>query len=131
MTGNMNEAKNRSNNNAQSAGPAAVDWDEAVELAGGNSGLAHDLFRMLLQELPERREEINAALAANDRDRLRNRVHTLHGSTAYCGVPALRASSERLESAILHRDDDGLSIYLKQVMEDIDALLRIGVEDKK
>ena len=39
-----------------------VDYAEAIDKAGGNAELAKELFGMLLQELPQLREQLQEAL---------------------------------------------------------------------
>jgi two-component system sensor histidine kinase BarA len=80
--------------------PAIHDPAAAIRLAGGNEELARDMFRMLLDESPAQHRRILDAFEANDLERLKDEVHKLHGSAAFCGLPALKMSSHRLETAI-------------------------------
>lgn len=72
----------------------------AIEKAGGKSDLAKELFAMLLNELPELKNLMNMAYQANDPQGFWDHTHKIHGSTAYCGVPALRAAAKALENDI-------------------------------
>lgn len=79
----------------------ALDWSTGIELAGGNTELAQDLLQMLLAEAPRLLAQLEqAAQGQSDLQALWDDAHKLHGSTAYCGVPALRAASAALEQAI-------------------------------
>jgi len=99
---------------------ATLDWDECIALAGGNAALARDLIGMLRAELPGQREKIRHAFSRSDWQNLWDEVHRLHGSTAYCGVPALRHTAAALEVAIKARDTAAVGEHLV----DLDAATR-------
>lgn len=78
-----------------------LDWAAGIELAGGNAELAYDLLHMLLAEAPQLLAQLEQTAQTNsDLQALWDDAHKLHGSTAYCGVPALRSASAALEQAI-------------------------------
>lgn len=95
---------------------------EGIELAGGNSQLANELFAMLMKELPEHRKKIDTAYKENNIENLKYFTHKLHGATSYCGVPLLRQFSKKLEDFI---DDSALEEYedaTSNVLSAIDQL---------
>ena len=73
---------------------------QALEQAGDDPALAKDLLQMLFAELPELLEKLKKALADNDKTALWDHTHKIHGSTAYCGTPALRAAAHSMEQLI-------------------------------
>ena len=73
---------------------------QALEQAGDDPALAKDLLQMLLAELPELLAKLRQALADNDHQALWDHAHKIHGSTAYCGVPALKAAARDMEHLI-------------------------------
>ena len=77
-----------------------VDYGEALEKAGGNADLAKELFSMLLQELPKLREQLQTAIVQTDIQAAWDHAHKIYGSTAYCGVPALRLAAQEMEAAV-------------------------------
>jgi len=77
-----------------------VDYTEAIDKAGGNTELAKELFGMLLQELPALRDQLELAIKQADLPAIRDHSHKIHGSTAYCGVPQLRAAASEMEIAV-------------------------------
>lgn len=101
-----------------------IDQDLALERAGGNAQLAAELFTMLLQELPQQRSDIEAALAAGDYPTLRHLVHKLNGSATYCGVPALKAAADTLESSLKRGETAHAASGVASVVEEIDRVLR-------
>jgi len=76
------------------------DKQQALEQAGDDPALAKDLLQMLFAELPELIEKLKQALAENNHTALWDHAHKIHGSTAYCGVPALRAAANSMEQLI-------------------------------
>lgn len=79
---------------------AVFDARLALEQAGGNQALAKELMSMLLQDLPLQQACLIAAIEAGNTAAMWEHAHKLYGSTAYCGVPALRAACKTLETAI-------------------------------
>ena len=93
------------------------DKQQALEQAGDDPALAKDLLQMLLAELPELLVKLKDALADNDHTALWDHAHKIHGSTAYCGVPALKAAAYSMEQLI---KDEMVAEYFAGV-EIIDA----------
>ena len=77
-----------------------VSVDESIQLAAGKADLAEELFSMLLEQVHMDLERIPDLWARDRLDDLLECVHKLHGATRYCGVPELRATANRLETAI-------------------------------
>ena len=102
--------------------PQALDWSAAIELAGGSETLANDLLRMLLEEAPQLLERLDGQLASEDPRQLWDDAHKLHGSTAYCGVPALRSASAALERAIKADDLSAVRASLEDVRRALRSL---------
>ncbi|GAB7206907.1 two-component sensor histidine kinase BarA [Dickeya oryzae] len=80
--------------------PLSLDWDLALRQAASKPDLARDLLAMLLDFLPEVREQINAVLAGNPPDNLVDIIHKLHGSCSYSGVPRLKQICHYLEQSL-------------------------------
>ena len=107
-----------------------LDKSLAIEKAGGKSDLAKELFAMLLNELPELKNLMNMAYQANDPQGFWDHTHKIHGSTAYCGVPALQAAARVLEEAIkADKSFPEMKNNLEQVNKSIEDLLAIGNDE--
>ncbi len=102
-----------------------LDIPYAIEQAGGNPELAKELFTMLLNDLPVLRDKLNQAFADSDSQALWDHTHKIHGSTAYCGVPALREAARRLEGAIKQQAED-LTTEIETLNQAILELLESG-----
>lgn len=71
----------------------------AIEAVGGNADLARELFAIFLESLEPQLQEIRRRHQAAEWMKLVNSTHRLHGATAYCGVPAMKAATRALEQA--------------------------------
>jgi len=76
------------------------DKDLALKQAGGNTDLAKELFEMLIKDLPISQQAMNSAHIKKDKEGLWEATHKIHGGTAYCGVPDLKAACKALEDEI-------------------------------
>ncbi len=104
----------------------AFDKQQALEQTGNNSVLAKDLFEMLIAELPEQKNKLQQALTDNDHKALRDHAHKIHGSTAYCGVPGLKAAAYDLECLIRDKVEARLVDGVTRVAGEIDRLIADG-----
>ncbi|NKI75105.1 two-component sensor histidine kinase BarA [Dickeya sp. CFBP 2040] len=80
--------------------PLSLDWDLALRQAASKPDLARDLLVMLLDFLPDVRQQVNAVLAGNTPDNLIDIIHKLHGSCSYSGVPRLKQICHYLEQSL-------------------------------
>ena len=103
-----------------------IDIRLAMEQAAGNEQLAKELFQMLLAELPELLGKLKTAIVANDRQAMWDHAHKIHGSTAYCGVPALRGVIAEMEILIKAGDNENIENQLHRVDTEIQRLLAEG-----
>ncbi len=103
-------------------------FDAAIALkqAAGNEELARDLFGMLLDELTEHRQAIEAAFnqvnPESSLEPLWNPVHKLHGATLYLGVPALRQAVKAFEDQIKQDNRAKLGESFRQLDSEISRL---------
>ncbi len=102
----------------------------ALEQAGGSEELARDLFSMLLDELAEHRQAIEAALkqvnSQSGLEPLWDPVHKLHGAIVYLGLPALRQALKAFEDQIKQDNRDQLSKSFRQLDSEINRLQESG-----
>ncbi|WP_049853856.1 two-component sensor histidine kinase BarA [Dickeya fangzhongdai] len=80
--------------------PLSLDWDLALRQAASKPDLARDLLAMLLDFLPDVRQQVDAVLAGNSPDNLVDIIHKLHGSCSYSGVPRLKQICHYLEQSL-------------------------------
>lgn len=104
---------------------AVYDRTLALEQAGGSPDLAHDLFTMLLQELPVSRALLQDAFGLRDSAALLRHAHKLHGSTLYTGVSALRAAVAELELHLKRAEAESVPTLVERVLHEIDRVLAL------
>lgn len=90
--------------NAKTAGP--VDIDMCIELSNNLPALAKDMLSMLIDSLPETAATISSCFKKQNMDELEEVVHRLHGGASYCGVPKLKAASEKLDELLRKKHYD-------------------------
>jgi two-component system sensor histidine kinase BarA len=105
-----------------------IDTELALEQAAGNEQLAKELFQMLLTELPELLGKLQSAVHANDSQAIWDHAHKIYGSTAYCGVPALRTVAQKLESDIKAQDTNAIQSQTRLLADEVQRLLASGKE---
>jgi HPt (histidine-containing phosphotransfer) domain-containing protein len=88
----------------------------ALAAAGGDAGLAAELFAALAAGLPGEHAALRGDLAASDWSGLAEHAHRLRGATRYCGLPALDEAAEALERAA-RTADPGL---IRQTFADLE-----------
>lgn len=108
--------------------PNTVDINIALEQAAGNEQLAKELFQMLLAELPVLLQQLQVAIQNRDQQAIWDHAHKIYGSTAYCGVPALREIAQQLEKNIKSQDMDAVKSQTGLLAEEIQRLLDCGEE---
>lgn len=106
-----------------------IDWEESLRLAGGKEALARELLSMLVNDLPEMREQISKNFEAEDFLNLNRCVHRLHGASCYCGVPRIRKSTASLEAAIKNADQAAIPSLTKKVLFEIDQVIQYSQSD--
>jgi two-component system, NarL family, sensor histidine kinase BarA len=89
-----------------------IDWELGKRLAGNQVDLAEDMMAMLKRSLPSEFAEIKNLTHQRDYSELLRHVHSLHGASAYCGTPRLKALLGVIEKQLRN-----------QVVEEIDELV--------
>ena len=96
----------------------------ALEAAGGDSGLARELFQALVEGLPKDLSELRRCFHASDWPLLTETAHRIRGATSYCGVPALDNYLLQLERTAKTGDQDRVELDLVQVEREAEQLVR-------
>lgn len=96
-----------------------IDTNLALERAGGNQDLALELYQMLQNELPNYQQSIKQHYDNGDYETLLEVVHKLHGSSTYCGVPALKQSAATFETNLKQHAETAYDSCMNNVMTEI------------
>lgn len=107
----------------------AIDWELSIKMAGGKKDLAQDMIKMLVEHIPEARQEIENAYNQKETKTLLKHVHKFHGATCYVGVPKLREIANNYETQLksdgINNEVDKLHTHLIEemnlVVESFDA----------
>lgn len=106
----------------------SVDWEEGIRLANGKNGLAEELLRTLIADLPRCHHTLTLAQQMDELDVWSKEVHRLLGACRYCGVPALRASMERANIMLCDGISPLAADWADDVLLSIEALLSWSAE---
>lgn len=77
-----------------------LDWELALSQAGGREALAKDMMKMLIDSLPQTRQDLEQALGGNDGETLYQVVHKFNGALAYTGTPRLKNLAHEIETQL-------------------------------
>lgn len=94
----------------------------ALRHANQKLDLAEDMFMMLLDSLHTDMQQIMQAWEEEDMDTLLEKVHRVHGASRYCGVPCLRSTLEKFETALKSGQSRELPQLMRQLTEDAATL---------
>jgi len=98
----------------------------SLERAGGNQDLADELFAMLVKELPDYRDRLQAAFTDRNLEQIIFIAHRLNGSATYTGVPALKAAAETLELSLKQGKTDGMDKQVGYLDDEINRVLEFA-----
>lgn len=101
-----------------------VNWNLAIERAGGKKELAKNLFELLIKTLPEHREKLKIAFQSKDFDALHAEAHKLHSATCYCGTPRLKIAAKKLEDLSKTTKTDEIKKAHDKLCDEIAAVLK-------
>lgn len=85
---------------------------------------ADDLRLMLMQEMPDYKLRLTAALEKRNYEEIYEIVHRLAGGSAYCELPELHRISNLLQTAAKRRNDEQIDLYSAGLLEHINHLLK-------
>lgn len=100
-----------------------VDTQKAIEIAGGNRALAHELYDMLLADLRSKRRPLQSR-SGHDPRQLRELAHEICGGARFCGARRVEACATHLESALKkERPYPSISRLSSELLAAVDELL--------
>ncbi|TWX56892.1 two-component sensor histidine kinase BarA [Colwellia hornerae] len=77
-----------------------IDWPLALKRAGNKEELAQEMFKGLVQSLPDTKLNISEALTSQDVEQLKVLMHKLNGACCYSGVPSLGRVVHQIETEL-------------------------------
>lgn len=117
---------------APSASSPAVlpvyDADEMQERLGDNPTLVQELFVMAQHDLPLRFEQLQQAIAENNRNAIINSIHSIKGMAGNLAAPRLHHLAADLHYRTTVLETTAIQVMLPQLQEEIDCLLTALLE---
>ncbi len=105
---------------------ASVDVSLCLKLANNKPLLARDMLKMMLDGLPNEKQQINQAIVDNNDALLNELIHRLYGSSCYCGVPRLKSISGFLDKLIQAKEFNNAKEAIQSLNNAIDDVLAWG-----
>ena len=102
---------------------AIFSMEHARNLANGNEELALELFSMLINELPDHRNNILQASNEGNISQLKEVTHKLNGASRCSGTTALSRAANSLESSINKNENEQIAKKTDDLVKEIDRLL--------
>ncbi|HEY9841846.1 MAG TPA: response regulator, partial [Candidatus Obscuribacterales bacterium] len=100
-----------------------IETGDALLRLGGNVGLYIKLLRRFAGELPDKLQELEAALSHQQRDLAHQLAHTLKGTSGNLGLAGLQARMASLEQALKAQDWLTSAYLLEQARLQLQPLL--------
>ncbi|WP_455198409.1 response regulator [Kaarinaea lacus] len=89
---------------------------------GINERLSDDLYKMLINELPQVSSQLQESFSIQDWNSLRKQIHKLLGGLSYCNVKELEKQTLVLQTS-LRNEADSLNDDFKALIREIDNLI--------
>ncbi len=99
-----------------------LDFEIALKAVAGNELLAQNLLKAFMAQIQEYKGKITHDLKSDDREKLQNTIHKLHGATQYLGVPMLRQIVSNLDGAMQSFNRNNLQVKIDSVIEQLDLI---------
>jgi two-component system, sensor histidine kinase and response regulator len=97
--------------------PDAVNWEQALEIVGGDSEVLKAITEAALTEIPQLMDATRAAVAGGDAGKLRLAAHTLKGTLRCFGASRSQEHARRLEA----RAQEGNLQQVQTVLADLEV----------
>ena len=83
------------------------------------------ILRMLLEDLPVQQDRMNTAYSEERQGPMREQVHLIHGSAAFCKLHSIEQAAASLERRLRHNPADNreISYLVARLNREIDAFL--------
>lgn len=107
-----------------------INWEALDRITNHKRELATEMLGMLAHELPERQQKIQAALDTQNWLELRENIHKLHGSTAYCGAERLRLLAHDFEAELKKKQTESAKQFVDKINHEISAFLEALKNDR-
>ena len=103
--------------------PDAIEWEEALAVAGGSQALLTKIVTAATREVPKLFAMCEQAIAAGERAEVKRCAHSLKSSTGYFGASALNEVFASLERSSSERALEELRVSLNEAKPLVDSFV--------
>jgi two-component system sensor histidine kinase BarA len=103
-------------------GDASVDYDSSLALCADNESLLRQIFEIIHRDIPEYRQQLDDALAQDQRDRLAAIAHKLHGVTCYASLPRLKRLVLGFQQQLGRDGEEPPVSGVRDLIDELDAI---------
>ena len=116
-------ANTKPENNGGTATPV-VDWEAALDAAGGHCDLLLDVVGVTLDELPTLQRQLEFAIREHDAETAQRTAHTIKGATATIVATRTQLAAAAIEEFAANDNLDSAARQLPQLGDAIVELLQ-------
>ena len=102
--------------------PSAIDWSAALESVNGDRGLLLEVVQILVDDLPNLRAEMRAAIENQDAGAMRQAAHKMKGSVRFLGPSAVYDIAFQLEQRGTNGDLDGVDELESELVKELESM---------
>ncbi|QYJ85167.1 two-component sensor histidine kinase BarA [Shewanella mesophila] len=100
-----------------------LNWELCLTQANQKADLALEMLQMLLDSMPETRNNLSQALDTLDSEAMLTHVHKLHGASCYCGVPTTQRLCREIELSL--KKNGSVEEVEPEILELLDELSKV------
>ncbi len=107
---------------------SGLDWESALAAVGGDRELLGEVVDAMVQECPERLNDIDKAIAQNDAASLRRAAHTIKGVLRMFGDTPAGDLAAKMEAAAKEGDCESAKADAPQLREFVELAMQEAIE---
>jgi two-component system sensor histidine kinase BarA len=100
----------------------SLDYRSSLALCADNEPLLRQIFEIIQRDIPEHRQQLEEALAQDQRDRLAAIAHKLHGVTCYASLPRLKRLVLGFQQQLGRDDGEALDSGVRDLNDELEAI---------
>ena len=100
-----------------------IDWALSLELSNGKPELAKAVLAMYVEKLSIAKDHIIAN--RENYQNLQDYVHKLLGASCYCGVPKIKTTATKIETALKLKQRKKIPALIDNLIANIDEVIEV------